>query len=467
MKDKLPLPLWLMLWSAILGVFISKLFVNLVNVALPVIAGEFQVSPTRVSWVMLAYLLLSTSLMLLSGKLEDRYGLRKVFLLGCLVFSLGALLGGFAPGFYWLIPGVALQGIGSAMLVTAAFALIPRYMPPERTPWAFGLLSACSALGVALGSPLGGLIAGCFSWRWVFFFVIPLGLAAFILARKTLPEKPASASSGSPDWLGGALSLGFLALLVFALSLGRELSWGSPLILGSLLLSLVLGLIFFLVERAKPDPVFDFKLLKIPAFAFGSLASLFTMSFMAGSMFLLPFYLRDFRGISLQHIGLILMIPSGIYVGILLLLSRYLNRFTSRWPCVIAMLGMGGSSLYFALTLAKGGLSETIVFLALYGVFLSFFIAPNNNMVMCSLPSEREGEGSGLFQTLNSLGLVAGVCIFQAAFTAFFPPELLDEGLATIPRELLSRGFAQAYIWGGAVCFVSAGLSFLGVNRKN
>jgi len=462
-KDKLPKSPFLLLVAAIMAVFIAKLYANIVNVALPVIAAYFRVGSNRVSWVVLAYLLVSTAVMLLAGKLEDRYGLRKVFLLGYLLFAAGSLLGGLAPGFYFLVPACGLQGLGSALLVTSAFALIPRCLPEGKTAWAFGLLSTFSALGVALGAPLGGIVAGFLSWRWVFLLILPLALLAFRLARKNMPKDEPAQNFGAPDWPGAALSLAFLSLLVLALSLGREIGWGHRLIQVSLILSGLLFLVFLGLESRRSNPLFDLKLLKLPAFSFGVLASFFTMSFMSGSMFLLPFYLQDLKGLTVPQTGLVMMIPSGIYVLEMLILSPYLDRFISRWPCVVSMLGIGAACCFFAFNLGREGLFPLYVYLVIYGIFLGFFIAPNNNIVMCSLPRGREGEGSGLFQTLNSLGLVAGVCLFEAAFAHFIPSHLISAGLKNLDPQLLKNGFSLAFGLGGAACFASAGLSWMGV----
>jgi len=438
--------------------FMSKLDSYIVNISLPTIAERFNVTPAAVSWVVLVYLLVSTSTLLLFGKLGDRFGLRKVFFLGYLLFTLGSLLCGVALSLEMLIASRFLQGVGCAMLTAIAFAVIPRFLPHEITGWAFGIAATGAALGIAVGAPAGGIITGFLSWRWVFLVNVPFGIFAMYAVKKYIPDETKANSrkfrKAGFDILGAALSFIGLVFLLYGLNTGREFGWSSPRILGCFAVSFVFLAAFFIREMRCEEPLLEMRLFRSFPFSAAVASTLFAYMLLAGNSFLLPFYLERGKGLSTVIVGLILMIYSIIYMAVGPFAGRISDKMRPSTLCGFAMLSAALCSFVFAFTLRGPGILPVIVFLVWIALSFGFFISPNNNQVMSLAPSDGQGSASGVFNTVNSFGLALGVCLFEMIMSRSSDPG---------PGSL--AGYKDAYIFGGIVCVIALFFSLL-VNHR-
>ncbi|MHB8110414.1 MAG: DHA2 family efflux MFS transporter permease subunit [Syntrophorhabdaceae bacterium] len=458
---------WIVITVAF-GAFMSKLDSYIVNISLPTIAGRFDVTSAEVSWVILIYLLVSTSSLLLFGKLGDRFGLRRVFLIGYLLFTAASLLCGLSVSLEMLIASRFIQGIGCAMILAIAFAVVPKYLPPEITGWAFGIASTGAALGIAIGAPVGGFITGFLSWRWVFFVNIPFGILAMYAVYKYIPDEkepvPKPVRKARFDILGAVLSFLGLSLFIYPLSTGWDFGWTSPRILGSFAASFCFLVIFFVRELRCDEPLLELDLFKSFHFSAAVLSTLFAYMLLAGNSFLLPFYLEKGKGLSTDKVGLIIMIYSVIYMAAGPFAGRISDKMRPSTLCAFAMFSAALCSLVFAFTLEAPGITAVIIFLIWIAFSFGFFISPNNNQVMRLAPMARQGSASGVFNTINSLGLALGVCIFESLMSrSMIGP--------TVSRSLESGsfvGYKHAYIFGSAACLIALFFSLLiGFNNKN
>lgn len=458
---------WIVITVAF-GAFMSKLDSYIVNISLPTIAGRFNATSSQVSWVVLVFLLVSTSSLLLFGKLGDRFGLRRIFFLGYLLFTLGSLLCGLALSLEMLIASRFIQGMGSAMILAIAFAIVPKFLPPEKTGWAFGIASTGAALGIAIGAPAGGLITGFLSWRWVFFVNIPFGLLAMYAVTQYIPDeneaRPKPAAKARFDILGAWLSFAGLALFIYPLSTGWEFGWTSARILGSFAASFVFLAIFIAREMSCDEPLLELSLFKSFHFSAAVLSTLFAYMLHAGNSFLLPFYLEKGKGIPTEKVGLILMIYSVIYMAAGPFAGRISDRVRPSTLCAFAMLSAASCSFVFASTLDRPGIFAVIIFLIWIALSFAFFISPNNNQVMRLAPTDKQGSASGVFNTINSLGLALGVCVFESLMSRSMTGTSLSRSFASNSFA----GYKNAYIFGGIVCIIALFLSLLiGLNHKN
>lgn len=438
----------------------SKLDSYIVNISLPTIAERFNVTTAEVSWVVLIYLLVSTSTLLLFGKLGDRFGLRRVFFFGYLLFTLGSLLCGMAMSLEMLIMSRFVQGLGCAVILAIAFAIIPKFLPPEKTGWAFGIASTGAALGIAIGAPAGGFITGFLSWRWVFFVNVPFGLFAMYAVNKYIPgESPARLKRPGRagfDILGAALSFAGLALFIYALSTGWDSGWTSARILGSFGASFALLAIFFVRESRCAEPLLELELFKSFHFSAAVTSTLFAYMLLAGNSFLLPFYLEEAKNLPTQTVGLVIMIYSVIYMAVGPFAGRISDKIRPSTLCAFAMLSGALCSFVFAFTLHTPGLFPVIVFLVWIAFSFGFFISPNNNQIMRLAPAHKQGSASGVFNTINSLGLALGVCLFEALMSRTSP----GGGMSTFQSANLA-GYKNAYVFGGIVCIIALFFSLL------
>ena len=457
---------WIVL-TVTFGAFMSKLDSYIVNISLPTIAGRFNVSTGEVSWIVLIYLLVSTSTLLLFGKLGDRFGLRRVFFLGYLLFTLGSLLCGLSMSLDMLIASRFIQGAGCAMLVAIAFAVIPKFLPQEINGWAFGMAATGAALGIAIGAPVGGIITGFLSWRWVFLVNVPFGIFAMYAVAKYLPdegERPSRVlKKAGFDIIGAFLSFVGLSLLMYGLNTGREFGWMSTRISGAFIISFLFLAAFFIREMKCSEPLLDLSLFKSFQFKAAVSSTLFAYMLLSGNSFMLPFYLEIGKGLPTVTVGFVIMIYSIIYMAAGPFAGRISDKVRPSMLCAFAMLSAALCSFVFAFTLSGPGLLPVIVFLAWIALSFGFFISPNNNQVMRLAPPERQGAASGVFNTINSLGLTLGVCFFEMIMSR----SLAADGSLPAAGTAAPAGFKNAYIFGGIVCCVAFFFSLLVGRNRN
>jgi EmrB/QacA subfamily drug resistance transporter len=438
-----------------LAPFMASLDTYVVNISLPAIARNFHVDTSGVSWVVLAYLLALTGTLLIFGRLGDRFGLKRVFLTGFAVFTAASLLCGIAPGIHLLILARFLQGIGAAMLLSMGSALITRSVPAEYQGAAFRFCATAVALGIMLGTPLGGLLTGYASWHWIFLINIPVGAVAIACCQRVLPSDssaPRSDNTERFDATGAGLIFASLLLLVYALNSGGERGWTSPWILGTAAAGIVLLILFLSWERRTASPLLDLSLFRDRAFTAGNLANCGAAAFLAGNNFLLPFYLEQKLHLQPQQAGLVMLVYSLVYMAASLGTGRLVDRAPPALLGAWAMLLGSAAALGFALTLGAGGLMSVMPYLVALAIGYALFIPSNNHMIMTLAPEGKLGVVSGLYRMEVYLSMVVGVVLLGGVFHRFLP----GTPAGTVrPPMLLELGFRNAYCLGAIFCIVS------------
>lgn len=448
----------LLIVTIAIAAFLFQLDASIVNISAPSIARYFKVSTSEVSLVILAYLLVVNSTMILFGKLSDRAGIRPVFLAGSGIFAAGSLLCGFSVNVYMLIASRCIQGLGGSVLLTSAFSIIAKFIPGENTGSAFGILSTASALGLTLGAPIGGFITGLYSWQWIFWIQVPLGLAAMICAAGVIPREDNRENSDEShfDIPGALLSFMGLVGLVFSLSMGQELGWTSLPILMSFVMSLVLLSAFILREKRCPNPLLRLSIFRNQKFTVNTVSRFLSAISQGGNLFLLPFYLELLKGLQTGQASLIVAIYS-----VVLMLTAPLGGSMSqkRGPaflCSIAMLSASIACAAFAITLQINGLFSVVAFLILLAASFGIFYPSNNRMILEAVPQDMKGTASGVMTTFWTLGLLLGVSFYETIMSGLAQHTNVNElaqGIRTgSSLASLSRGFSYAYILGALSC---------------
>lgn len=458
---------WLVV-AVCFAAFMATLDSYIVTISLPVIAGYFSVGASEASWVILAYVFFLTSTMLIIGKLSDRIGLKKIFILGFGIFIVGSALCGIAWSISLLVLFRALQGIGAAMITVPAYALIPRHVPAGIRGWAFGILSIAAALGLIVGAPAGGLISGLLSWHWIFLINVPVGIPAILLARKILPADPPPATGHGQrfDYGGAACSFfGVLALLV-ALSLVDDRGWNSVPVIGGFIASTALMAVFLVRESRVSNPLVDLSLFSVPGFSRAAIATGFAFLVLAGSNFVIPFYLQRLAGLSPQRAGLVLLLYSLAYISVAPFAGRLADKMDPALLCLAGMLSATGAFAFFGFSLSWGGLVPVSVFLVWLGVSYGFFFSPNNTLVMGSVSTERQGVASGVFSVVSRLSIVLGVSLFEALFSGFSSGSGGSAATGAAHALALEHGFRIVYVLGAVLCLAAALFSASLVKRR-
>jgi MFS family permease len=397
-----------MLASLALATLLPSLAVSSANVALPTLAAAFGAGFAEVQWVVLAYLLATTTLIVGAGRLGDLMGRRRLLLAGVVLFTVASLLCALAPNLPLLVAARALQGMGAAAMMAQAMALVSASLPKNRTGRAMGLLGTMSAVGTALGPSLGGVLIGALGWPAVFAVNLPLGLLAFVLAWRCLPADAEARGAPGLD-LPGTLWLA-LALAAYALAM--------TLHVGLLALAAV-GLWAFLhTERHAAAPLVPLESLRDPALGASLAMNALVSAVMMATLVVGPFHLSGALGLEAAAVGALMSIGplvsalSGVPAG------RLVDRFGARRMALTGLAAMAAGCGLIALLPASLGAVAYVGPLVLVTPGYALFQAANNTAVMADVAASRRGVVSGLLTLSRNLGLITGASAMAAVFAA-------------------------------------------------
>jgi EmrB/QacA subfamily drug resistance transporter len=444
--------------------FMVMLDNNIVNISLPYISKYFAVGTSVVVQITLVYFLMLSGTIILFGKLADKYGVKKIFVTGFIIFTVSSLLCGLSPSFHVLLAARALQGIGGSMLYSTAISLISIYIPAEKRGWAFGIFSPINSLGVLVGSPLGGLITGLLNWHWIFLVNVPVGIAAILVALRQIPADLPREETGKKsgfDFFGTMLSFVGLVILVYVLNQGRKLGYESPVFIGGIALSIASLAGFIIRELKAKDPLLDLSIFRDRNFSLALFASLVAMGLLAGNSILMPFYLTYILKIKIELAGFVLMINPVIFSILSVVIGTMSDRVSrtrlTTTGMVIALLGCTG----FIFLIPQVSLFYIAAYCAVQGIAYSFFITPNNNLVMSLAPAGKQSVSSSVFRLSTNLGQIMGILVMESMFTLAFPPHehVTSQMLKSLPAGTLLNGFQFSYIGGAILCLAALLLS--------
>lgn len=406
-------PRWRVFPALALGTLMATLDISVVNIALPTLSRAFGASLTTIEWVVLSYVVTITGLLLAFGRLADARGRRRVYAAGLAVFTVASALCAAAPAVGWLVAARAIQGLGAAMMMSNSAALLVGSFPPEERGKALGGFGALVGVGLALGPPLGGLIVGFLSWRWIFLINIPLGILAQVQVRRLVPPDRPSRAHGPVDFAGAALWCGTLVLLMLGLSHGPEHGWGDARVWPLFAACAACAALFFTRDARAAEPLLPLALLRGP-FGIAATLTLVGQALSIAVGFHLPLYLEDVLGFSAAKSGQWLATLPLAALFLAPLAGRWADRAGSRLPSVV---GLVIAAAGFA-TLAGVGVEPHPVHLlggmALIGIGLGIFTVPNSSAVLSSVPHEKLGLASGLQATMRNLGISTGAAATAA-----------------------------------------------------
>lgn len=420
---------WYVMAAVASSTFLSTVDGSIVNVTLPTLVRDLDTNFATVQWVILAYLLAQTTLLLSVGRLGDMLGKKSIYTAGIVVFTLGSLLCGLAPSIYWLIAFRALQAIGAAMTLALGMAIVTEAFPPTERGKALGFNGTVVSVGIVVGPTLGGLILDALSWHWIFFVNLPVGIVGTLLAWRFIP---ASRPEGQQQFdFRGAVAL-FIALLslLLALTWGQQAGFTAPRILALFATSAVFLVLFLMIEWRALEPMVDLRLFRNKTFSTNLLMGLLVFVTIAGATLLLPFYLDNMLGYAPRQVGLLMaLIP--IFLGVIAPLAGAISDRVGTRP--ISMLGLViaiAGYLVMSRFDAETGLLVYALGVMPLGIGMGFFQSPNNSAIMGAAPRERLGVASGLLAISRTLGQTTGIAVLGAlwagrvaAYAGAMPPD--------------------------------------------
>src|ERR1700728_3395029 len=407
-------------WTLIVvcaATFMLLLDVTIVIVALPTIQSGLHATFSELQWVIDAYALTLASVLLTAGSLADRYGRRRLFSIGLVVFTLGSLLCGVAQSPIMLILSRSAQGIGGAILFATSLALLAQTFRGHERGVAFALWGAVTGVAVGLGPVLGGVITTGISWRGIFLVNLPIGVAALAILRWRVDEAK-TPDAARPDWAGVATLTAGLVSLVYGLIRGGEIYWSDAGVVICLALAAVFLGVFVAVEQRAEHPLFDLSLFRIPTFS-GGLAAAFAMNGSLYAMLLyLVLYLQDDLGYSALGTGLRLLVMSGVTLVAATTAGRLSTHMPVRWLIGPGLLLVGIGLLLMSGLTGTTTWTHLIAGFIISGVGSGMVTPPLASTAVGVVRPERSGMASGVNTTFRQMGIAVGIATYGTIFTA-------------------------------------------------
>lgn len=453
-----PAPRWA-LASLALSVLLSSLGTSIANVALPNLAGAFNASFQAVQWVVIAYLLAITTLIVSVGRLGDIVGRRRLLIAGILLFTLASLLCGVAPTLWLLIAARALQGLGAATMMALTMAFVGETVAKEKTGSAIGLLGTMSAIGTALGPSLGGILIAEFGWRAIFLINLPLGALTLFLAQRDLPVDQPSTERAGFDPLGTLLLA--LTLAAYALAMTSGHGRFGPLN-GALLLAASIGVgLFVLVESRSSSPLIRIEMFSTRELSARLAASALVSTVMMATLVVGPFYLSRALGLDAAPVGLVLAVGPLVAALTAVPAGRLADWLGTRRMSAVGLVVMGGGALTLAVLPSSFGVPGYLAPMVIITAGYALFQTANNTAVMSDVSAAQRGAISGMLNLSRNLGLITGASVMGAVFA--FGSATTD--IATAPPAAVAAGMRITFAVAASLILVALAVA-AGTGRR-
>ncbi|WP_084510702.1 MFS transporter [Nocardia lijiangensis] len=449
-------PTWV-LTALSLSMLLPSLSISIANVGLPSMAAALGASFNEVQWIVIAYLLAITTLIVGVGRLGDMVGRGRLLVIGIAVFTVATLLCGLAPNLFLLIAARALQGVGAACMMALAMASVGAVVPEHRTGSAMGLLGTMSAVGTALGPSLGGMLIATFGWRAIFLAVVPIGVLALTLTLPMSADTAAGSTARRFDVLGTVL----LAVTLGAYALAMTVESFGALTIGLLGVAGAGSVLFGVTESKVAFPLLTLGMLRDPVLAVGLATSTVVSAVMMTTLIVGPFHLAGALGLGPAAVGLVISAGPAVSALTGVPAGRVTDRFGSRTMVIAGLVGIIGAALTLSVMPTAAGVLGYVLPLIVCTACYATFQAANNTAIMKDVAAQQRGLVSGMLNLSRNLGLMTGASVMGAVFARAAGTRDVTTGT---PAEI-ARGTHWAFAV--AALLVGVGLAaVLGLRRR-
>jgi EmrB/QacA subfamily drug resistance transporter len=392
---------------------------TVVNVALPSIQRDLGIGLSQLEWTVNAYALTFAVLMLSGGKLADFFGRRRVFLIGLAIFTLSSLVCGLATTGGTLIGARTVQGVGAALMMPATLSIISATFPPRQRGTAIGIWAGVSAMALAIGPLIGGLITEHIDWSWIFFVNVPIGVVGLVVGRLVIGESRDTSAEQRLDIPGLLASAVGLFALTFALIEANSYGWGDPVIIGLFVLSAVALAVFVLLERHQRAPMLDLSLFRSSTFAGANVVALLVTLAMFGVFFFMSIYMQNILGYSATKTGAAFLPMTILIILIAPIAGRSSDRIGSRALMTAGMLCLAASLAIFSRLGLDSSFWDIFPGLVVGGFGMALVMTPMTAAALGSVPVEKSGVGSGVLNTFRQVGGALGIAVMGAIVASY------------------------------------------------
>jgi EmrB/QacA subfamily drug resistance transporter len=444
---------WWTLGALCFALFMIMLDNTVVNVALPAIQRELGISRAELEWTVAAYALTFASLLLTGGKLGDLFGRRLIFVIGLIVFTTSSLFCGLSSSGAELITARAVQGVGAALMMPATLSIISATFAVRERGMAIGIWAGVSAMALAIGPLLGGVITEHISWNWIFYVNVPIGIAGVVAAILVIPESRDTSREQRLD-LPGVLTSGIgLLAIVYALIEANQYGWTSARILGLLVIGAVALAAFVLLEQHQRLPMLDLSLFRSGTFAGANLVAILVTLAMFGIFVFFPIYMQTFLGWSPIQAGAALLPWTLMIVVFAPIAGKLSDRVGSRWLMAGGMSVVAVCCLLLSTVTLHSGFWNMVPAFLLGGLGMSFVMTPMSAAAMGAAPVDKAGVASGVLNTFRQVGVALGIGVTGAIVAD--RAAAAARGGAT-PAEAFVHGLTFGMRVSAAICFGGA-----------
>ncbi len=404
---------WWILLTVIIGTFLGRLDQTIVNLALPKIINDFNITVSSAGWIATAYILANAIFVPIWGKLGDTIGRKKVYIIGFSIFIFGSVLAGLAWNLSSLIIFRIIQAIaGSADYPTAMAILAVTFKEGRERAQALGIWSSSFAAAAVFGPLIGGPLIDNFGWRSVFLINLPIGLLGIYMAFHFVHESRSKIVSKFFDWWGALTLGGALSALVLVLDKGFDWGWLSAESLTCYFFMILLSGIFLKIEKSVPEPIIDLKFFKIPAFVNALLNNFVVFMGMMGGVFLIPVFAQTFLGYTATESGFLFMPMAFVMVASAAIGGRFTGKIQARyvifWSTIVASIGI----FLFSYLDPKSGSLDITIPLTIMAFGLGLGMSHRTNIIASVVPQSEIGVASSILALVRNIAGAFGIAIF-------------------------------------------------------
>jgi len=431
---------------------------TVVGIALPAIGREFNTNLAALQWVVTAYTLTLAGLLLVAGALGDRYGRKRIFLIGVVWFTIASVLCGIAPNAPFLIAARAIQGIGAALLTPGSLAIIQASFQPSDRSKAIGAWSGFGGVGSAIGPFLGGWLIQAYSWRLIFAINVPVAVLVLVVAWRHVPETRDPSAAGRVDMIGGVLVTLGLVGLTFGLVEGPSLGWTKPAPLAALIAGVVLLAAFTAWERRAREPILQLSMFASRQFSAANIVTFVVYAALGGMLFLLPIQLQEVSGYTALEAGISLLPVTVIMLALSARSGALAARIGPRLQMTVGPLVIAAGLALFARIGPSGDyLTEVLPAVLVWGFGLAINVAPLTATVLAAVPAEHAGAASAVNNDVaRAAGLIA---------VAVLPAAAGLSGAAYKHPATFSAGFQTASYLSAVLCVAGAVVAAIAIRN--
>lgn len=462
---------WWVLGMIMIGTFMAVLDITVVNVGMPAIMGAFRVGISTAEWVITAYMITMTIMLPTAGWLADRYGNKKVYIIGMFLFTLGSWLCGRAWTDWFLIGSRSVQGVGSGMIQALGLAIVSREFPPAQRGTALGLWAVASAASISFGPLLGGYLVDDYSWHWIFDVNVPLGLIA-IVAALIIQREWKNPDIGRFDWVGFVSVALFMPVTIYALARGNAATnpkgWAAPEVVGSFIVGGIALVVFVWNELRVKFPLLNIRLLGDRNFGVAMMVLMIFGIGMLGGTYLLPLYMQNGLGYTAIMAGMVFL-PVGLIQGTLSTVSGIVTRYIGSIPLMITGILVMTLSFWLASRFTAHthhSAIMTVLYLRGFGMGLTF--APLNIFSLKHLEQKDMAAASGIANSIKQLSGSIGIALLTAIMTSRISYHTAAHDVAGSQTDVYIKGVTDDFFVVAALTLLAmAPLLLLLVPRKH